>query len=244
MFAVNFCELDYAANRHVGNDGNKRKPRQRHARRSGQPEKREQHRQRCISHADPGNADGDEQHHRYHRIHDRREQQAGVDAERPKAEVSRDDVDDVDHDADQKSLAEQGRFSGHDQELAEALTCACFNGRVGVAEYLLSRGIAPSGGACTGLDAIHWAVNRGQLEAVRLLIRHRVPLESRSMYGGTALGTAVWSAINEPRADHLTIIQDLLTADSRVREAGCPTGNDDIDALLLPELFTWLRSRC
>jgi len=127
---------------------------------------------------------------------------------------------------------EQERFSGHNQELAEALTCACFNGRVGVAEYLLGRGIAPSGGASTGLNAIQWAVNRGQLEAVRLLLRHKVPLESRSMYGGTALGTAVWAAVNEPRADHFTIIQELLSAGARVRDAGYPIGRDDIDALL------------
>jgi hypothetical protein len=127
---------------------------------------------------------------------------------------------------------EQGRFSGHDQELAEALTCACFNGRTEVAEYLLNRGIASCGGAATGLDAIHWAVNRGQLEAVRLLIRHNVTLESRSMYGGTTLGTAVWSAINEPRADHLAIIQELLSNGARVGGVGYPTGRDDIDALL------------
>lgn len=127
---------------------------------------------------------------------------------------------------------EQGRFRDRDRELAEALTCACFNGRTDVAEHLLSRGIAPSGGAGTGLDAIHWAANRGQLEAVRLLIRHKVPLESRSMYDGTALGTAVWSAINEPRADHLTIIEELLAAGARIQEAGYPTGRDDIDALL------------
>ena len=127
---------------------------------------------------------------------------------------------------------DEGRFRGHDPELAEALTCACFNGRTEVAEYLLDRGIAPSGGAGTGLDAIHWAANRGQLEAVRLLIRHKVPLESRSMYDGTALGTAVWSAINEPRADHLAIIEELLAAGARVKEAGYPTKRDSIDALL------------
>jgi len=127
---------------------------------------------------------------------------------------------------------DEGRFRGHDQELFEALTCACFNGRTEVAEYLLNRGIGPSGGAGTGLDALHWAVNRGQLEAVRLLIRHRVPLESRSMYDGTALGTAVWSAINEPRADHFTIIEELLVAGARVQEAGYLTGRDRIDALL------------
>ena len=127
---------------------------------------------------------------------------------------------------------EQGRFRGHDRELAEALTCACFNGRTEVAEFLLNRGIAPSGGASTGLGAIHWAANRGQLEAVRLLIRHKVPLETRSMYGGTALGTAVWSAMNEPRADHLAIVEELLAAGARVQEAGYPTGRDNIDALL------------
>lgn len=127
---------------------------------------------------------------------------------------------------------EQGLFRGHDQELAEALTCACFNGRTEVAEYLLNRGVSPAGGASTGLDAIHWAANRGQLEAVRLLIRHKVPLESRSMYDGTVLGTAVWSAVNEPRADHLTIIEELLAAGARVHEAGYPTERRDIDALL------------
>jgi hypothetical protein len=126
----------------------------------------------------------------------------------------------------------QGHFLGHDQELSEALTCACFNGRVEVAEYLLSRGIAPSGGAATGLDAIHWAVNRGQLEAVRLLIRHKVPPESRSMYGETALGTAVWSAIQEPRVNHLVIIKELLVAGALLTGAGYPTGRADIDALL------------
>src|SRR5215472_17405650 len=127
---------------------------------------------------------------------------------------------------------DEGRFRGHDQELFEALTCACFNGRTEVAEYLLNRGIGPSGGAATGLDAIHWAVNRGQLEAVRLLIRHKVPLESRSMYGGTALGTAVWTAIQEPRADHLAIIEELLAAGALVQGAGYPTEKAGIDALL------------
>lgn len=127
---------------------------------------------------------------------------------------------------------EQGRFHGHDEELAEALTCACFNGRTEVAENLLNRGVEPSGGAGTGLNAIHWAVNRGQLGAVQLLLRHGVPLESRSMYNGTALGTAVWAAINEPQSDHLVIIEALLASGARVQEAGYPTERNDIDSLL------------
>ena len=62
---------------------------------------------------------------------------------------------------------EQGRFRDQPQALAEALTCASFLGRTGVAVYLLKQGVNPSGGAGTGLDVLHWAANRGQLEAVR-----------------------------------------------------------------------------
>ena len=90
---------------------------------------------------------------------------------------------------------DEGRFADEPEALAEALTNACFLGQTSVADYLLTRGVDPSGGSGTGLNAIHWAANRGQLEAVRLLLRHKVPLEKRSMYEGTALGTAVWSAI-------------------------------------------------
>jgi ankyrin repeat protein len=127
---------------------------------------------------------------------------------------------------------EQGRFRDQPKALAEALTCASFLGHTGVAEYLLNQGVNPSGGAGTGLDALHWAANRGQLEAVRLLLRAKAPLETRSMHGGTALGTAIWSAINEPRRDHLQIIEELLKAGAHLEDADYPTGHMHIDALL------------
>jgi len=127
---------------------------------------------------------------------------------------------------------EEGRFSDEPDALAEALTCACFLGRTSVADYLLKRAVDPSAGAGTGLDALHWAANRGQLEAVRLLLRRKAPLETRSMYGGTVLGTAVWSAINEPRPDHPQIIEELLAAGARLGEVDYPTGNVHVDAVL------------
>jgi ankyrin repeat protein len=127
---------------------------------------------------------------------------------------------------------EQGRFRDQAKALAEALTCASFLGRTAVAEYLLKQGVNPSGGAGTGLDALHWAANRGQLEAVRLLIGAKAPLETRSMYGGTALGTAIWSAINEPRRDHLQIIEELLNAGAHLADVEYPTGHKHIDAIL------------
>ena len=127
---------------------------------------------------------------------------------------------------------EEGRFSDEPNALAEALTCACFLGQTRVADYLLQRGVDPSAGAGTGLNAFHWAANRGQLEVVRLLIGRKAPLETRSMYGGTVLGTAVWAAINEPRPAHLQIIEDLLDAGACLAEVDYPTGDSHVDVVL------------
>ena len=84
--------------------------------------------------------------------------------------------------------AGQGAFDAEPAALAEALSCACFLGRTAVAAALLDRGVDPLSGAATGLNAFHWAANRGQLDVVRLLIRKKVPLEVKNMYGGTVLG--------------------------------------------------------
>jgi hypothetical protein len=125
-----------------------------------------------------------------------------------------------------------GLFTIEPKALAEALTCACFLGRVSVADYLLTQGVDPAAGAGTGLDALHWAVNRGQLATVRLLIRRQVSLETRNMYGNSILGTAVWSAINEPRPSHLQIIEELLQAGAGLADVDFPTGNERVDAVL------------
>ena len=83
------------------------------------------------------------------------------------------------------------------------------------------------------VNAFHWAVNRGKLEVVRLLLRHQTPLETRNMHGGTVLGTAVWSIINEPWwPDHLQIIEELIEAGARWEEVGYPTGHEKVDAVL------------
>jgi hypothetical protein len=127
---------------------------------------------------------------------------------------------------------ERGEFDNQPKPLAEALSCACFNGRTDVARYLLDRGIDPAAGNGTGLNAVHWAANRGQLETVKLLLERKAPLELRNMYGGTVLGGAVWSAVNEPKPDHVRIIEALLEAGADVREAEFPSGNDAVDAVL------------
>ena len=127
---------------------------------------------------------------------------------------------------------EKGNFDGEPKALNEALTCACFNGRTLVADFLLKKGVDPAAGANTGLNAFHWAANRGHLDTVKLLLERRVPLEIKNMYGGTVLSTAVWSAINEPRADHLAIIEALLSSGAKVDAAEYPTGNERVDEVL------------
>ena len=125
-----------------------------------------------------------------------------------------------------------GAFDAAPDALAEALTCASFLGRTRVIAYLLDRGVDVAAGRATGLDALHWAVNRGQLAAVRLLVERGAPLETRSRYGGTALGTAAWSAVHEPRAGHLAVIALLLEAGAKADAVERPTGNAAVDALL------------
>jgi hypothetical protein len=124
---------------------------------------------------------------------------------------------------------EAGLFADERRALDEALTCACFLGRTDVVDYLLAHGVDLAAGSNTGLNGFHWAANRGQLDIVMLLIRKNAPLETRSMYGGTVLDTAVWSAINEPRTDHIRIIEALINAGARIENVGYPSGHERID---------------
>jgi hypothetical protein len=125
-----------------------------------------------------------------------------------------------------------GLFEGEPEALAEAFSCACFNGKTDVAEYLLNQDVDPLAGSGTGMSGSHWAANRGQLKTVEMLARRGVPLETRNSYGGTVLGTAVWSAIHEPKPDHIAIIEALIRAGANLGEAGYPTGNEAVDEVL------------
>ena len=128
----------------------------------------------------------------------------------------------------------EGRFAGHAAELAEAVTCACFLGKETIAGTLIAQGVDFTAGSATGMDALHWAINRGKVAAVKMLMALGAPLETENMHGTTALGTAVWSAINEPwwGAAQIEIIRLLLDAGANVHGAGYPTGNGEIDQLL------------
>ena len=114
---------------------------------------------------------------------------------------------------------ESGKFDTEPAVLAEALTCSCFLGRTRSVEYLLDKGVDPTVGTATGMPAFHCAADRGNLDTVKLLIIRKAPLEQKNMYGGTVLGSTLWSAIHEARPTHAEIIEALLEAGAEV-EAG------------------------
>jgi hypothetical protein len=96
---------------------------------------------------------------------------------------------------------------------------ACEYGRNSVVEFLLNKGVDLHTQANTGLTGLHWAVVGGQTMTIKLLLERGASLETRNVYGGNALGQALWSAINgDPHVDYVAIIEMLIQADAKVGE--------------------------
>lgn len=117
------------------------------------------------------------------------------------------------------------------EERESAFLYACGYGWNDVVEFMLDAGVPAGVSPKNGFSALHWAAEFGHLETVKLLLAHHAPLEVKNVYGGTVLGQAVWSAIHEPRPDHLKIIELLVAAGAKVGEDWF-TGRQEIDAAL------------
>jgi len=109
-----------------------------------------------------------------------------------------------------------GNFSKEPEMLAKALSCACMLGRTETAAYLLDNGVDPYSGMKTWLSGPHYAVSSGHLNTVKILIEKGVPIEVKNLHGGTLLGQALWSIINEYKTAHAEIIELLLNAGSEI----------------------------
>jgi hypothetical protein len=118
------------------------------------------------------------------------------------------------------------------QLLQEALRYACSYGANRVVEFLLEGGtdLAEHGG--DGQTGTHYAVIFGQLDTLKLLLKHHPPLEAKNMYGGTVLGQTLWSAAHggDPEL-YSQIIETLIAAGAKLPERHVPV-NSKIDALL------------
>jgi hypothetical protein len=135
------------------------------------------------------------------------------------------EIDDVKADASLVPLpAEPGEAK---LQMEQAFIGACMLGQTRVAEFLLEQGVDTSSQAGSGQTGFHYAAHAGHLATVKMLLKRNVSLEDKNMYGGTVLGQALWSAFNEPQADHLSIIEALIAAGAKFQ----PHWNKWIDEL-------------
>lgn len=109
-----------------------------------------------------------------------------------------------------------GKFENEPEMLAEALSCACMLGRTKTAAFLIDSGVDPFAGMKTWLAGPHYAVSGGHVTTVKMLVGKDIPLEVENNYGGTMLGQAIWSAVNEPKDGHADIIEMLIKAGAKI----------------------------
>lgn len=113
---------------------------------------------------------------------------------------------------------EKGYFRDEPDALAEVFSAACMLGHERTAAYLLDHGVDPLAGIRTGLNGFHYAASSGRLAVIKLLIERKVPMEVLNMYNGTVFGQALWSAVNEHKADHAEIIEALIDAGAVIED--------------------------
>jgi hypothetical protein len=104
-----------------------------------------------------------------------------------------------------------------------ALAWASEYGRNEVVDHLLQRGVSLHLLAHTGQSALHWAIVGGRVETIKLLLDRGAPLELKNTYDGTALGQAIWCAMNnvgnnDSPADYIPIIKILIKAGARIED--------------------------
>ncbi|HLN02707.1 MAG TPA: ankyrin repeat domain-containing protein [Bryobacteraceae bacterium] len=107
-----------------------------------------------------------------------------------------------------------------EEQLRDAFLWACEYGRNTVVEFLLAKGADLAAHSRDGQTALHWAVIGGQLDTVKLLLRHKAPLEVENTYGGTVLGQALWSAAHggDPEL-YVAILETLDEAGAKVPQS-------------------------
>jgi ankyrin repeat protein len=116
--------------------------------------------------------------------------------------------------------------------LQEAFRYACGYAANRVVEFLLESGADLAEHSGDGQTGTHYAAIFGRLDTLKLLLKHRPPLEAKNMYGGTVLGQTLWSAAHggDPEL-YSQIIETLIAAGAKLPERHVPV-NSQIDALL------------
>jgi Ankyrin repeats (3 copies) len=118
------------------------------------------------------------------------------------------------------------------EQLEEGFLFACRYGRHEVVEFLLGKGADPAAHRGDGQTGLHWAAIGGHLETVKLLLRHKAPLEVKNTYGGTVLDQTLWSAAHGGDPDvYIEILKELVVGGAQIPEHHVPV-NAHVDAWL------------
>jgi ankyrin repeat protein len=105
------------------------------------------------------------------------------------------------------------------EQAEEALLYASGYGRREVVEFLLERGTDIQAADNAKQTALHWALFTPQPEIIELLLRHGARLDAVNIYGGDALGQALWSLTNNDNAAGFPrAIEILLKAGAEIEE--------------------------
>lgn len=116
--------------------------------------------------------------------------------------------------------------------MQEAFRYACGYGATRVVEFLLQRGAEIAEHSGDGYTGTHYAAMYGNLETLKLLLRHNPPLEIKTVHGGTVLWHALESAARHRNSSEFSeIIDALLRAGAAIPEKHPPV-NRKIDAML------------
>jgi Ankyrin repeats (3 copies) len=106
---------------------------------------------------------------------------------------------------------------GTQTQLQRGFLWACACGHHEVIDFLLRHGASLQDEANTGEAAIHWAVMGGRIPTIQLLLSRGANLETKNSYAGTALGQALWSAVNsDDGVDYPRVIEFLIQSGAQV----------------------------
>lgn len=104
-------------------------------------------------------------------------------------------------------------------QMERALLFACEYGRNHAIDFLLQRGASLTAQADIGQTPLHCAVLGGHLDIIKLLLDQGASLETENIYGGTALGQALWCAVHgHPVADYIPVMDALLEAGAQIED--------------------------
>jgi len=111
------------------------------------------------------------------------------------------------------------KSSATQAQMERGFQWACGYGRRAVVDFLLHKDAGLLTAMSTGETGLHWAVMGGHLDIIKLLLEHGASLELKNIYDGTALGQALWSAVNsDTEVDYARVVEVLVDAGAKIEE--------------------------